>query len=315
MRNFILVLALFFTGSAIAQVGGNGQMPMGSIYGKVVDSASGKGIDAATIQLFQTKMDSTTQKQQEVLVTGALASANGDFRVTGIPAMAQYKLVISGLGHTTYSKAFSFIDRKMMTGGKVDMSAVMAALDKDMGNIKLAADVEVLQGVTVTGGKPAVQLGIDRKIYNVENNLTSAGGTATDVLKNVPSVNVDIDGNISIRNASPQIFVDGRPTTLTLDQIPADQIASVEVITNPSAKFDASGGTAGILNIVLKKPGLLATTVRCVQALTNVGAIILAATSTFARENSTYLPMLVTTNAKPFLTEQQNAPPFLMTQL
>ncbi|MCH5686508.1 TonB-dependent receptor plug domain-containing protein [Niabella sp. W65] len=64
---------------------------------------------------------------------------------------------------------------------------------------------------------------------------------------------MDIDGNISVRNASPQIFVDGRPTTLTLDQIPADQIASVEVITNPSAKYDASGGTAGILNIVLKK--------------------------------------------------------------
>jgi len=81
----------------------------------------------------------------------------------------------------------------------------------------------------------------------------SAGGSATDLLKTVPSVNVDIDGNVSIRNTSPQIFVDGRPTTLTLDQIPADQISSVEVITNPSAKFDASGGTAGILNIVLKK--------------------------------------------------------------
>ena len=81
----------------------------------------------------------------------------------------------------------------------------------------------------------------------------SAGGTGLDVMRNVPSVNVDIDGNVTLRNAAPQILVDGRPTTLTLDQIPADAIESVEVITNPSAKYDASGGGAGILNIVLKK--------------------------------------------------------------
>ena len=72
-------------------------------------------------------------------------------------------------------------------------------------------------------------------------------------MKNVPSVQVDIDGNVKLRNATPQIYVDGRPTTLTLDQIPADAIQSVEVITNPSAKYDASGGNAGILNIILKK--------------------------------------------------------------
>jgi hypothetical protein len=78
-------------------------------------------------------------------------------------------------------------------------------------------------------------------------------GTAVDVMKNIPSLSVDIDGNVSLRNAPPQIFVDGRPTTMTLEQIPADAIASVEIITNPSAKFDASGGGSGILNIVLKK--------------------------------------------------------------
>ena len=72
-------------------------------------------------------------------------------------------------------------------------------------------------------------------------------------MRNVPSLNVDIDGAVTLRNNAPQIFVDGRPTTLTLEQIPADAIQSVEIITNPSAKFDASGGTAGILNIVLKK--------------------------------------------------------------
>src|SRR5262249_53192933 len=120
-------------------------------------------------------------------------------------------------------------------------------------NIKLTVDEKLLSNVTVNSSKPLVQLAIDRKIYNVDKDISVAGGTAVDVMKNVPSVSVDIDGNVTLRNASPQIYVDGRPTTLTLDQIPADQIQSVEVITNPSAKFDASGGTAGILNIVLKK--------------------------------------------------------------
>ena len=135
MRNFILGLALLFAGQAMAQIGGNGQMPTGNVYGKVVDSPTGKGLDAATIQLFQTKVDSVTKEPKEVLVTGALAAANGDFRVTGIPVMAQYKLVISGLGHKTYTQTFSFVDRKMMAGGKVDMAAVMADLDKEMENI------------------------------------------------------------------------------------------------------------------------------------------------------------------------------------
>src|SRR5205085_8281762 len=91
------------------------------------------------------------------------------------------------------------------------------------------------------------------KVFNVDKNLVSTGGTAVDIMRNVPSISVDLDGNVTMRNNTPQIFVDGRPTTMTLDQIPADAIESVELITNPSAKFDASGGTAGIINIVLKK--------------------------------------------------------------
>ncbi len=75
-------------------------------------------------------------------------------------------------------------------------------------------------------------MGIDRKIFNVEQNIVSAGGSALDVLKNVPTVSVDIDGNVSLRNSSPQIFVDGRPTNMTLEQIPADAIESIEEITS-----------------------------------------------------------------------------------
>src|SRR5436189_4282600 len=141
-----------------------------------------------------------------------------------------------------------------MAGAKNgDMSSMLSGIDKDLGNIKLEIDALQLQNVTVTSSKALMEMKIDRKVFNVEKNLTSVGGTAVDVMKNVPSVNVDIDGNVTLRNAAPQIFIDGRPTTLTLEQIPADEIASVEIITNPSAKFDASGGGAGILNIVLKK--------------------------------------------------------------
>jgi len=80
-----------------------------------------------------------------------------------------------------------------------------------------------------------------------------SGQTATELMRNIPALNVDIDGNVTLRNAAPTLFIDGRPTTITLDQIPSDIIDRVELITNPSAKFDASGGNAGILNIVLKK--------------------------------------------------------------
>jgi outer membrane receptor protein involved in Fe transport len=95
-------------------------------------------------------------------------------------------------------------------------------------------------------------MGIDRRVFNVDKNITAVGGTAIDVMRNIPSVSVDVEGNVQLRNSSPQIFVDGRPTILTLDQIPADNIDKVELITNPSAKFDAAS-TGGIINVVLKK--------------------------------------------------------------
>ena len=107
--------------------------------------------------------------------------------------------------------------------------------------------------IVINATPPQYKMAVDKKVFNVDKNIVAAGGMATDVLKNVPSVNVDIDGNITLRNQSPQIFVDGRPTTLTMDEIPADAIESIEVMTNPSSKYDASGGGGGIINVVLKK--------------------------------------------------------------
>jgi outer membrane receptor protein involved in Fe transport len=122
----------------------------------------------------------------------------------------------------------------------------------DLGNITLKTAVQTLQSVTVTAQRPPLQMGVDRRVFVADQSLTAAGGTAVDLMKNIPSVTVDVDGNVQLRNASPQIFVDGRPTILTLDQIAADNIERVELITNPSAKFDASS-SGGIINIVLKK--------------------------------------------------------------
>lgn len=229
-----------------------GQMPTGIFYGKVVDP-SNKGVEAASVTLVASRRDSATQTTKEVIVGGMLTDKGGNFNIEGVPVFGRYQLKITGIGFKPYQKAVSFDLPNRNGASGNDASAMVGALDKDLGNIKIEIDEQVLGNVTVTAARPALTLGIDRKVFNVDRNITSAGGTAVDVMKNVPSINVDIDGNVTLRNTAPTIFVDGRPTTMTLEQIPADAIESIEIITNPSAKFDASGGTAGILNIVMKK--------------------------------------------------------------
>lgn len=224
----------------------------GNFYGKVLEATSGKPIEYASVQLLQNKFDSVSKKRKDQVIGGMLTRTNGEFRLENIPAFGQYKLRINVVGYTTYEQPISF-DIKMPQGGNADFSAMLSALDKDLGNIKISIAEKTLENVTVSSGTSGLRLGIDRKVFGVDKNIVSAGGTAVDVMRNVPSINVDIDGNVTMRNNTPQLFVDGRPTVLTLEQIPADAIESVEIITNPSAKFDASGGTAGILNIILKK--------------------------------------------------------------
>ncbi len=239
------------------QMGGNSAASQtGRFYGKIQDSITGKSIGAASVQLFQNKFDSVSKKRKDVSINGMLTSSNGDFSLLNVPVMGQYKLKVSAIGFKPFEMPVSFINMAAMAAGGrpgTDMSTMLNMIDKDLGNIKLQMDEKVLGEVTITSSKPLFQLDIDRKIFNVDKNIVSAGGTGVDVMRNIPSLNVDIDGNVTLRNNAPQIFVGGRPTTLSIDQIPADAIESVEIITNPSAKFDASGGTAGILNIVLKK--------------------------------------------------------------
>ena len=250
----ILFSALLIQMTSFAQIptgrpaGAGGSMNMGHFYGKVVD-ANKKGIDGATVQLKGSKFDPATKKASEVTLATMITASNGDFSFDNLSVMGNFKLIISGVGYKKYDKQISF---NLKSGG--NPQDMMALVDKDLGNIKLDEDPNQLQSVTVTSSaKPQFEMGIDRKIFNVDKNLASTGQTAVEVMKNIPNLNVDIDGNVTLRNATPTLLIDNRPTTLTLDQIPSDIIDRVEIITNPSAKYDASGGNAGILNIVLKK--------------------------------------------------------------
>ena len=259
MKKILLLLAAIILKTTVfAQPPGGGKMPaaanIGHVYGKLIDSA-GKSVSDASVILLQNRFDTVSKKMKDVLLKGLTTKANGEFSFEELPMFGKLKLKISATGYKAVEQDVSF---KMQAAGGAqkpsgDMSQAMNAFDKDLGNIKLLNDVKQLEAVTVTASKPTLRMDIDKKVYNVEKDIVNAGGTALDVMKNVPSVNVDIDGNVTLRNSTPQIYIEGRPTTLTLDQIPADAIESVEVITNPSAKYDASGGGSGILNIILKK--------------------------------------------------------------
>lgn len=239
--------------------GGRGlgsNMNMGHFYGKLVDSKTNKPIAGATIQLRGNKFDTVTKKMKEVVLKTLITEANGDFDMDGLPIFGNFKFKATSIGYKPLEQTLSFGLKMPQGGGMPDASAMqnmMNQVDKDLGNLKMEANAENLGDVTVVATKPMFELGVDRKIFNVDKNIVSAGQTATEIMKNIPSLNVDIDGNVTFRNAAPTVFVDGRPTTLTLDQIPADIVDKVEIISNPGAKFDASGGNAGILNVILKK--------------------------------------------------------------
>ncbi len=288
---YVAALLLFSVWGSQAQPGGGfdpSKMNIGRFYGKVVGE-DGKGVGYATVQLFGKKFDPATKTLKESLLSGQLTENNGDFSLEKLPVVGDFTLKVSLIGFAEVTQIVTFGIKpppvpaggpgmkKDSTAGKAPASASgsfpvqgggfppagggfpgggsfpSGNFDKDLGNIALVENSKALKEVTVTAAANTTTLALDKKVYRVDKDLSTAGGNAQDALKNVPSLSVDLDGNVSLRNGAPQIFVDGRPTTLTLDQISADAIESVEVITNPSAKYDAGGGTAGIVNIVLKK--------------------------------------------------------------
>lgn len=209
----------------------------GQAIGKIVDSQTNSGVELATISVLNLKDSS--------LVGGSMADEKGKFIIENLPN-GKYWLKISFLGYNTIESAIFTIDDK---NKRVNLN-----------EIKLSPSDYALQQVTITGEKALFQNTIDRKIFNVDKNLVGAGGTSLDALQNIPSVSVDLDGNVTLRGSgNVNVLIDGKPQSITnenktsiLQQLPASTIERIELITNPSSKFDAEG-TAGIINIVLKK--------------------------------------------------------------
>ncbi len=276
LKNILTLISVLFSCTLIAQYpsGGSYQnkskaMNIGHFYGKIINSKTNKGLEGASVQLTGNKFDTATKKVKQVILATVLSQPNGDFSLENLPVFGNFSLHITTVGFKDYIQQISFglkfpsgqgnnnsnnnTNNSNSNSGQDRMQQLIGMVDKDIGNIKLDEDDKTLAGVTVTSTKPLFEMGTDRKIFNVDKNIVTTGQTATEVMRQIPTLNVDIDGNVTLRNATPQLFVDGRPTTLTLDQIPADIIDRVELITNPSAKFDASGGNGGILNIVIKK--------------------------------------------------------------
>lgn len=237
MKNLVTLLLLLATAAAWSQPNAGGPpKAIGRVYGKVLDAQSKDPIEYAVLQLFllQQPGDSTGK-----LISGGLSASNGDFSIDNVPLDAPLLLSINFIGY-----------RGQRMPVRLTRGQGFGAVEKDLGNVRL--ELSTTKEVVVEGETPEFKMDFDKRVYDVEKNPMNSGGTAEDVLRNIPSLNVDVDGNVSLRNASPTIFVDGRPTTLTIDQIPSDAIQKVEIITNPSAKYDAGSGNGGIINIILK---------------------------------------------------------------
>ncbi|RFZ85906.1 TonB-dependent receptor [Mucilaginibacter terrenus] len=240
MRRIILLLIIFcasYTAKAQFGVGGGGSGIKGKISGTIIDSLTKKPVDYATISLFSSK--GTVPKN------GVLTDDKGKFSFDNL-STGNYKIVVSFLGYQSKT-----IDPITTTAGKPDFN---------LGNIILSPSARALKEVQVVGQQAIIENKIDKIVYNAEKDLTAAGGTATDLLSKVPLVSVDINGNVSVRgDQNVRVLINGKPSGATsaslsdvLKSIPASQIKNIEVITSPSAKYDAEG-SAGIINIVTKQ--------------------------------------------------------------
>lgn len=230
-------------GGKSRQYGGN----QGHLFGRVEDS-TGNRLEDVTVMVLQISSNPATNTKKETLIRTTYTDKSGRFEFEGLPVAGQLKLKIIPLGYIKQELIISFMKPAAVPGGEPTL-----VLDKDMGTIMVSIDPSNMTSVEVVAEEQLIKFEGDKKVYAVGKDLSVTGGTAVDVMKNVPGVVVDLDGNVSMRNTAPQIFVNGRPTELTLDQIPADAIERVEILSNPGAQYDASGGGAGILNIILKK--------------------------------------------------------------
>ena len=213
---------------------------IGIIQGTIIDSTTTKPIEYASVSLVDL--------EHNELVTGGLTDKNGILNITGIP-LGKYVAVIEFIGYK--KKEISPINLFPGEG---------SGIRYDLGQVKLGISAVNMEAVDVVGNESVFIQTIDKKIFNVGRDLSSSGGSGSDVLRKIPSVDVDIDGVVSIAgDANVTILVDGKRSGRTgsgrrgeVENIPASMIEKVEVITNPSAKYDPDG-VGGIINIVLKR--------------------------------------------------------------
>ncbi len=209
----------------------------GKITGTLIDATTSQPIEYGNVVILRAK-DST-------MINGGISNPNGKFTIDQLP-FGKYMVKIQFIGYNTKRIRDVLINQKKTT--------------VDLGTIQLAVSAKNLKTVEVTAQKELMVNNLDKKVINVDKNLVAMGGSAVDVMQNIPAVSVDADGNVALRgNTNVTILIDGKPSSLSglsssdiLNQIPASSIESVELVTNPSVKYDPEG-TSGIINIVLKK--------------------------------------------------------------
>ncbi len=230
MRNVFTLFCLLFTANlALAQ-----SLKPGKLTGALTDSVAAKPVLFATVAL----------RQGDKLLTGTTTDGAGAFVLPGLP-LGSYSLVLSSVGYRAKTVP-------------VILTAEQPTLD--LGLVRLVAEGKTLGEVTVAGQKALIEDKGDRMVYNAEKDVSNAGGTAADVLRKVPTLSVDLDGNVQMRgNANIKVLINGKPSAMmarnladALRQMPANIIKSIEVITSPGAKYDAEG-SAGVINIITKK--------------------------------------------------------------
>lgn len=238
LLNLLVLFTTLFGSLALAQQTSSSKEPA-RIIGVAKDLKSGEPVGYATAALYKVGSD--------VSIAGAVADGDGVFYITGF-STGTYELQVTFLGYETVKRT-------------ININSTDA--DINLGEIGMSDEGVALEEVTVQGQRELIEERVDRTIYKAENDKTTAGGDATDVLRRVPMLSVDLDGNVSMRgSANILVLIDNRPSAIAassisdaLRQIPADEIKAVEVITSPSARFDAEG-TSGVINIVTKKNNL-----------------------------------------------------------
>lgn len=218
-RFLSLVCILFATNQLYAQ--------KLSIVGRIIDEQTSKPLEYVVISILNSN---------NTLVGGSLSKANGDFIIEDV-AKAELTLVANTVGYYPL---------------KIPIKFATNQLTIDVGNLKLKLNTQLLKEVEIQAEKSHINLGIDKRVYNVDKDLAAVGGSAIDAMKNIPGLTINSDNSVNLRNQLPTIFVDGQPSALSLDQIPSSEIDRIEVITNPSVKYMASS-TGGIINVILKK--------------------------------------------------------------